>query len=574
MRERNDRCLSLEFSLLILGGTLLFWSVGCLEFDDVHASSSLMPTRGIYTALERENNPHRTQGSWYSYTDMGKSRFTKNPIETIKRNRFGTEQIVAEGEVTHSETNKEGWGVGFGLELCLVDSDDIVDTGNSESEVDSRWQEDFSIPLANEYPYPIGACPFNKTLHKEFKGVELELDYNGMLGFGVLEVQFKLTNNSLDDYPSCWVFEGKPYAGVRLCEVTSVGDRRLRIRALVDNAFENYQSAEGPSDIRAVHIQVKSTKRPATRAFGFRILKVDGLFGRGSTDAYKDVQDDSTILLSVDEMSESPISDSDWFDFGLLQIQRTEVTIAHFVSFYSQVKAVVNKRDIPRNNWNTCGVQQYYDAQPKPWPIPWTNDDLEKLISSSTADNDKRDLISNHWPDSAGDDLVKKKEDISNLVTLSSMPANCINYMWAEGFCTWLGGRLPTMEEWMEAARVVQSIKGHPALSCVNTVMTNEDGHACGKYLPQRVCSKESDNSLPCDLFGNLSEWTSSTLDKQTYRVLKGGSLYSEPEALQIDSMSIEHTSNPYHLNRLGFRCVRAKEGVVPTTDGQPDGTI
>jgi len=92
-------------------------------------------------------------------------------------------------------------------------------------------------------------------------------------------------------------------------------------------------------------------------------------------------------------------------------------------------------------------------------------------------------------------------------------PLNCARFMYAETFCAWIGGRLPTESEWEFAARSRGKDNEYPwgnaDPSCDLAVIKNEDGEGCGTGHTWPVCSKPLGNTEQglCDMSGNVMEW-------------------------------------------------------------------
>jgi hypothetical protein len=141
------------------------------------------------------------------------------------------------------------------------------------------------------------------------------------------------------------------------------------------------------------------------------------------------------------------------------------------------------------------------------------------------------------------------------------LPMNCVDWYGASAFCEWVGGRLPTEEEWYAEASAGGTLTypwGNERVSCGLAVWgdgSKADG--CGEGGPKPVCSLTAGNSASglCDMSGNLWEWTSSW---EGYgRVVRGGSWTNdEPEALKASARgwdTIDHWW-PFY----GFRCARS----------------
>ena len=85
--------------------------------------------------------------------------------------------------------------------------------------------------------------------------------------------------------------------------------------------------------------------------------------------------------------------------------------------------------------------------------------------------------------------------------------------------------------------------------------------------MPVEGCTRDagiSDTGI-CDMIGNLWEWVDNPWQhvdedhgwQKGYKMIKGGSLYSNEKALEINSYSLEHPTSPHSPTRLGFRCIR-----------------
>ncbi len=148
--------------------------------------------------------------------------------------------------------------------------------------------------------------------------------------------------------------------------------------------------------------------------------------------------------------------------------------------------------------------------------------------------------------------------------TLFNHPMNCISVQTAEKFCEYIGGRLPTDNEWDYAAT-------HNGLKWLNTkfpwgndmissVHANWGGNVHGTSSVGRY-SPRGDSPLGIqDLIGNISEWTSSDgshLSRFSSKIIKGTcyvNLYSDNECYGLsDFSSYSANDSP----KIGFRCVK-----------------
>ncbi len=142
----------------------------------------------------------------------------------------------------------------------------------------------------------------------------------------------------------------------------------------------------------------------------------------------------------------------------------------------------------------------------------------------------------------------------------SAHPINCINWHGADQFCSWVGGRLPTENEWYKEASNGGGRKypwGAEEASCAYSVMLDKGKLGCGKNSTWPVCSKRAGDSVSglCDMSGNVWEWT-STKDGSDY-VLLGGSWSGLGPNIFKASGRLGFTQTGRGSGG-GFRCVRS----------------
>jgi len=89
-------------------------------------------------------------------------------------------------------------------------------------------------------------------------------------------------------------------------------------------------------------------------------------------------------------------------------------------------------------------------------------------------------------------------------------PMNCIDWNMAKDMCDWIGGRLPTLDEWyVEASNGKDDIYPwgkSPVVDCDYAAWNDPDlGAGCGSSSTWPVCSKPKGNNQNglCDLAGN-----------------------------------------------------------------------
>ena len=164
--------------------------------------------------------------------------------------------------------------------------------------------------------------------------------------------------------------------------------------------------------------------------------------------------------------------------------------------------------------------------------------------------------------------------DIYNWKT-AEQPVNYVTYRQAQRFCSWIGGKLPTEQQWEKAARGTDG-QTYPwgddapteANHYANIPGENSDIQAVGTY---------PDGASPyglLDMAGNVWEWTSTRFESDqntpadssaadTEHIIRGGSASPSETDEAADTLRTDyrgHTANPNYF--LGFRCVIPDSGV------------
>lgn len=148
-------------------------------------------------------------------------------------------------------------------------------------------------------------------------------------------------------------------------------------------------------------------------------------------------------------------------------------------------------------------------------------------------------------------------------------PAVCVDHGQAEAFARFVGGRLPTVTEWIYAARGGEVRDGFPwgraPVSCERAVLQSETGYGCGTATTAPVCSRAKGNSAQgvCDLMGNAAEWTATTgaarveagtgIGRRRRPAVVGGSVVHAT----LDPRTIDLLEPQRRLPHVGFRVVK-----------------
>jgi formylglycine-generating enzyme required for sulfatase activity len=148
-------------------------------------------------------------------------------------------------------------------------------------------------------------------------------------------------------------------------------------------------------------------------------------------------------------------------------------------------------------------------------------------------------------------------------------PMNCLDWKSAQTFCSWVGGRLPSAEEWEYAAKSGES----RIFPWGNAAIDSRRANVCDKRCKAANPSLTADESLDdgyaatspvgafpagaskwglLDMAGNVWQWTSTDYDASN-KELRGGSWSNHPQFLRV---SLRFRLVPSNRNvNVGFRC-------------------
>jgi formylglycine-generating enzyme required for sulfatase activity len=162
--------------------------------------------------------------------------------------------------------------------------------------------------------------------------------------------------------------------------------------------------------------------------------------------------------------------------------------------------------------------------------------------------------VNNFWPEwlekgnqfniYTGSNTNYKEKGISEL--MFDRPIMGISWEDAVAFCEWVGGRLPSADEWDYAASVNEN-KTYAGSNQLDDVAWY---YANSRLIPESVGQKKPTQYGLYDMTGNVWEWTSSAIGNE--RLCKGGSVVNVSWKCKVSNWESRH----YKHKRfdLGFR--------------------
>ncbi len=145
-----------------------------------------------------------------------------------------------------------------------------------------------------------------------------------------------------------------------------------------------------------------------------------------------------------------------------------------------------------------------------------------------------------------------------------AQPAVCLTLAEARAFAKHVGGRLPSPDEWMFAARSGRMTDGYPwgraPASCERAVFLDAAGPGCGRKATWPVCSRPAGHSRDglCDMAGNAAEWVEPISGRAPFpargqgTVMGGGLMHAI-----LDPRIIDHIAPTDRRPHIGFRVAR-----------------
>jgi hypothetical protein len=132
----------------------------------------------------------------------------------------------------------------------------------------------------------------------------------------------------------------------------------------------------------------------------------------------------------------------------------------------------------------------------------------------------------------------------------SNQPVVLITWEEAAAYCAWVGGRLPTQEEWERAARGIDG-RSYPWGETFTPTHANTRESSLGGPTPVGIFVEGESPSGALDMAGNVWEWTDSDYDQYT-KILRGGAWNFPAESARTFTTERSRPHNRSHA--IGFR--------------------
>ena len=182
--------------------------------------------------------------------------------------------------------------------------------------------------------------------------------------------------------------------------------------------------------------------------------------------------------------------------------------------------------------------------------VPVTNEQFaEYLNENSYTVSDVRNWIDYDHPN--GGLAINSNGDWYRKEGHENNPVIAVSWDWAEKFCEYNGGGLPSEAQWEKAARGNGDFFYPWGSNQINSSYANYD-NKLGKIVPVQSNAKNISPFGVWDMAGNVWEWTTTQVGAKF--ALKGGSYLSNDFLLRIDQRQIEDET--MLVGDVGFRCM------------------
>jgi formylglycine-generating enzyme required for sulfatase activity len=130
-----------------------------------------------------------------------------------------------------------------------------------------------------------------------------------------------------------------------------------------------------------------------------------------------------------------------------------------------------------------------------------------------------------------------------------------VNVTWhqASAYCEWMGGRLPTEEEWERAARGPKGTKYPWGNEDIDPSRANYSDSNIGHPTPVGLYPSGASSEGACDMVGNVWEWTSSEYSEGSGTYVWRGGSFTNSRWYARSSFRLNYQPGEQGLN-LGFR--------------------
>ncbi|MBN2715464.1 MAG: formylglycine-generating enzyme family protein [Deltaproteobacteria bacterium] len=568
--------------------SIAMWCVCCLfgcinvpapppeiEWD----TTDIMPNWNGFIENENESTP--IKGSWYWYA---------NPSTTIDTIYVTVEKDGKESVHTWYSADEErndgsafrSWDV---KNICISGQ---LSKGGYEEELYVGIGFDLCTTEAEEEPYQfphtVGTCPYHgrEKLLKTFLGIAFDVRFQTQFpDSSRFTVQFKERGKNLDAIqPYCYIRDetGRDSEkGHNACEFAHLDTEQLAYAVTAWHGDASHPDRVKDTDsgiaernlwaLQGIHFQIESVATDDT-AFHFCLDSIRAI------SSVRDLDRKVGGPPDLGEISAGKASVGDTRCLSQLPGDIADRTLSDSLEDEARDNVWIDAR-LPSDD---CPREPYPEDRPF-----WI---MKKEVSAAQffewANNPEHNADIRPWDSCTVNryQLAIDREQHDEIVRWGKTSANCINWEDANAFCKWLGGKLPTKEQWEYAAASGCSDQnesypwgGAQAPNCDNANFYDNHGPGCGNNgIPEAGCHRPAGNTRTgvCDIIGNLFEWVANKYEKKydwmtNYHVIKGGG-YNTPHITESDydfdslsigsSTSAEHRTEPHNPNRLGFRCI------------------
>ena len=260
----------------------------------------------------------------------------------------------------------------------------------------------------------------------------------------------------------------------------------------------------------------------------------------------------------MENLQEKKNNSKKWFYIGIGVIL---VSVLLFLFKEKPEEEVVE--EVPLNETNDFGykVKTFSDANIRAVKIPGKDYYVAETEVTIGQYLKFCKSVNSHYPEwlekgsvyniyTGKDDDLKFYENTGMSESNTNHPITGISWHDAVAFAEWVGGRLPTEEEWEHAA------KGGQNFIYAGSNNIDEVAYYCledNDIRTHPVKGKKPNDYGLYDMSGNVWEWTNSWFDNsQSGRVLRGGSFFHDSENCLLANRDINHPD--YDSIYLGFR--------------------